>query len=171
MTTSIPAKAKYWVQHKLELVHSNLYGPVTPATPSGNKLFFLLVDDLSCYMRLGRAPMLQGSSGERNHEIPGGRGSGSREEAPHIAHRSRWRVHSVHVRRLLRRARGPEAPHCAAHASTEQCGGKAQPDRDGVARSMMKAMSLPGWFQGEAVNTVVFILNCAPTQSIGARSV
>ena len=41
----------------------------------------------------------------------------------------------------------------------------------GVARSMMKAMSLPGWFQGEAVNTVVFILNCAPTQSIGARSV
>jgi hypothetical protein len=36
----------------------------------------------------------------------------------------------------------------------------------GMARSMMKAMQLPSWFWGEAVNTSVFILNRTATQSI-----
>ena len=40
----------------------------------------------------------------------------------------------------------------------------------GVARSMMKAMSLPGWFWGEAMNTAVFILNRAPTQSVDVKT-
>jgi hypothetical protein len=31
----------------LELVHGDLCGPITPATPSGNKYFILLVDDRS----------------------------------------------------------------------------------------------------------------------------
>lgn len=42
---------KYRAENKLELVHGNLCGPVTLATPSGNKLF-LLVDDLSHYIWL-----------------------------------------------------------------------------------------------------------------------
>jgi len=47
-----PAKARYRVQDKLELVHGDLCCPVTPVTPSGNKLFLLLVDDVSRYMWL-----------------------------------------------------------------------------------------------------------------------
>jgi hypothetical protein len=35
---------------RLELVHENLCGPVTPATPGGRRYFLLLVDDLSRYM-------------------------------------------------------------------------------------------------------------------------
>jgi hypothetical protein len=34
----------------LEQVHGDLFGPVTPSTPSGNMLFFLLIEDLSHYM-------------------------------------------------------------------------------------------------------------------------
>ncbi|WVZ90555.1 hypothetical protein U9M48_036847 [Paspalum notatum var. saurae] len=49
---AFPPEAKYRTVHKLELVHGDLCGPVTPTTPSGNKLFFLLVDDLSRYMWL-----------------------------------------------------------------------------------------------------------------------
>jgi transposase InsO family protein len=47
-----PAQAKRQAEYVLELVHDNLCGPVTPTTPSGNKYFLLLVDDMSQYMWL-----------------------------------------------------------------------------------------------------------------------
>jgi hypothetical protein len=36
----------------LDLVHDDLCGPVSPATPGGKRYFLLLVDDLSRYMWL-----------------------------------------------------------------------------------------------------------------------
>jgi transposase InsO family protein len=36
----------------------------------------------------------------------------------------------------------------------------------GMARSMLKAMKLPGWLWGEAVSTSVYILNRSPTQNV-----
>ena len=36
----------------------------------------------------------------------------------------------------------------------------------GMARSMMKAKSMPAQFWGEAVTTAVFILNRAPTKAL-----
>jgi transposase InsO family protein len=47
---SFPSEAKYRAAHRLELVHGDLCGPVTPVALSGNKFFFLLVNDLSRYM-------------------------------------------------------------------------------------------------------------------------
>jgi hypothetical protein len=35
-----------------------------------------------------------------------------------------------------------------------------------AARSMLKAMDLTGWFWGEAVSTVVYLLHGAPTKSV-----
>jgi transposase InsO family protein len=35
-----------------------------------------------------------------------------------------------------------------------------------TARSMLKAKGLPGWFWGEAVNTVVYVLNICPMKSV-----
>jgi hypothetical protein len=46
------SEAKYRAKEKLELVHGDICGPVTPATPRGNKLFLLLVDNLSRYCGL-----------------------------------------------------------------------------------------------------------------------
>jgi hypothetical protein len=34
----------------LELVHGDICGPISPATPSGNRYFILLVDDLNRFM-------------------------------------------------------------------------------------------------------------------------
>jgi hypothetical protein len=45
-----PVQAKWWAKSILELIHGDLCGPVTPATPSDNKYFLLLVDDMSWYM-------------------------------------------------------------------------------------------------------------------------
>jgi hypothetical protein len=39
-------------EHGLELVHTYLCGPITPATLSGNSYFLLVVDDFSRYMWL-----------------------------------------------------------------------------------------------------------------------
>jgi hypothetical protein len=49
---TFPTVAKFHAEEKLELVHGDLCGPVTPATPGGKRYFFLLVDDVSRYMWL-----------------------------------------------------------------------------------------------------------------------
>jgi hypothetical protein len=38
---TFPYVAKFHVEEKLELVHGDLCGPVTPATPGGKRYFFL----------------------------------------------------------------------------------------------------------------------------------
>jgi hypothetical protein len=35
--TSFLVKAEYWAERRLELVHEDLCGPISPATPRGNK--------------------------------------------------------------------------------------------------------------------------------------
>jgi hypothetical protein len=40
----------FHAKEKLELVHGDLCGPVTPATPGGRCFFLLLVNDMSHYM-------------------------------------------------------------------------------------------------------------------------
>jgi transposase InsO family protein len=50
--TPFPHIAKFCADKLLELVHGDLCGPITPATPSGKKLFLLLIDDKSRYMWL-----------------------------------------------------------------------------------------------------------------------
>lgn len=51
-----PEQARRHVENILDQVHGDLCGPVTPMTPSGNKFFLLLVDDLSRYMWLVLLP-------------------------------------------------------------------------------------------------------------------
>ena len=45
-----PTQANYRAERILELVHGDLCGPISPPTPSGNRYFFLLVDDYSRVM-------------------------------------------------------------------------------------------------------------------------
>jgi hypothetical protein len=49
---TFPSMAKYRAEEKLELVHGDLCGPVMPATLGAKRYFFLLVDDVNCYMWL-----------------------------------------------------------------------------------------------------------------------
>ena len=45
-----PRQASFRAKEKLELVHGDLCGPVTPATPGGRRFFLLLLDDVSRYI-------------------------------------------------------------------------------------------------------------------------
>ena len=45
-----PRQASYRATEQLELVHGDLCGLVSPATPGGRRYFLLLVDDASRYM-------------------------------------------------------------------------------------------------------------------------
>jgi hypothetical protein len=49
---TFPTVAKFHTEEKLELVHGDLCGPVTPVAPGGNQYFILLIDDVSRYMWL-----------------------------------------------------------------------------------------------------------------------
>jgi hypothetical protein len=51
-----PSQASRRASKSLELVHGDLCGPVSPATPSGNRYFLLLVNDYNCYMWLSLLP-------------------------------------------------------------------------------------------------------------------
>jgi hypothetical protein len=50
--TSFPEQVKWRVERALELVHGDLYRPISPATPSRSVYFLLLVDDRSRFMWL-----------------------------------------------------------------------------------------------------------------------
>jgi hypothetical protein len=54
--TSFQTKVKYRAERRLELVHGDLCGQISLATPRGNKYFLSLVDDLSRYMWIGMIP-------------------------------------------------------------------------------------------------------------------
>lgn len=45
-----PSHSSFRAKKKLELIHGDLCGPVSPPTPSGNRYFMLLVDDFSRVM-------------------------------------------------------------------------------------------------------------------------
>jgi hypothetical protein len=49
-STPFSQQARYRATRPPELVHGDLCGPITSATPSGKKFFLLLVDDMSRYM-------------------------------------------------------------------------------------------------------------------------
>ncbi|KAJ9567458.1 LOW QUALITY PROTEIN: hypothetical protein OSB04_003424 [Centaurea solstitialis] len=47
---SFPIQAQYRASKPLELIHTDLCGPIAPETSAGNRYFFLLVDDFSRFM-------------------------------------------------------------------------------------------------------------------------
>jgi len=54
--TPFPQKALWRSTEPLQLLHGDICGPITPATPSGNKYFLLLVDDYSRFKWLSLLP-------------------------------------------------------------------------------------------------------------------
>ena len=55
-----PQQASFQAKEQVELMHGDLCGPVSPATPGGRRYLLLLIDDFSRYMWV----MVLGSKGE-----------------------------------------------------------------------------------------------------------
>jgi hypothetical protein len=77
-------------------MHGDLCGPVTPATPGGQRYFLLLVDDLSRYMWV----MILGSKGEATNVIRRVQVA-AEAECSRKLHRQRRRIHGDGVRVVL----------------------------------------------------------------------
>jgi transposase InsO family protein len=160
-----PTASKFHATRPLELVHADLCGPITPETPGGKKLFLLVVDDKSRYMWL---VLLS-----------------SKDQAGDVIIRLQARVEAEVGRKLgtLCTDRGGEftartfMEYCAEQGVQRHLTAPYTPQQNdvverrnqtvlGMARSMLKAMRMPGHFWGEAVLTAVFILNRSPTRSV-----
>uniref|UniRef100_A0A8R7P947 Retrovirus-related Pol polyprotein from transposon TNT 1-94 n=1 Tax=Triticum urartu TaxID=4572 RepID=A0A8R7P947_TRIUA len=159
-----PQAAKYRAEAPLDLVHADLCGAITPATPGGRCYFLLLVDDHSRYMWLTLLT--------------------SKDEAGAAIKEFQARAETEARRKLgtLRTDRGEYtstalAKHFAATGVQRHLTAPYSPQQNGVverrnqtvvgmARSMMKAKGMPDYFWGEAVTTAVYLLNRAFTRSV-----
>ncbi|XBI71622.1 hypothetical protein VPH35_065793 [Triticum aestivum] len=160
-----PQTAKYRAEASLDLIHADLCGAITPATPGGRRYFLLLVDDHNRYMWLNLLT--------------------SKDEAATTIKEFQARVEIEARRRLgtLRTDRRGEftstalAKHFASIGVQRHLTAPYSPQQNGVverrnqtvvgmARSMMKAKGMPDYFWGEAVTTAVYLLNRAFTRSV-----
>jgi hypothetical protein len=161
---------EYQVERHLELVHGDLCGPISSATPRGNKYLLLLVDDLSRYMWVAVIPSkdravgaikdiharVEGESGLKLKALRTGR----RGEFTAIEFTDYCAVEGVNHQHTT--PYSPQLNSVVKHRNGMVVA---------IARSMLKAKGLPGWFWGEVVNAVVYVLNRCSTKSIDGMTV
>ena len=164
-----PEKARYRAQKPLELVHGDLCGPITPATPGGRRYILLLVDDYSRFMWV----LLLASKDEAERAI--------------VKQQAAAEVECGHKLRVLRTDRGGEFTsatfykHCDEKGVQRHLTAPYSPQQNGVverrnqtvlgmARCMLKAKQVPSTYWGEAVLTAVFILNRSFTRSVDGKT-
>jgi hypothetical protein len=153
----------------LQLLHGDICGPITPATPSGNKYFLLLVDDYSHYMWVSLLPSKDAAAAAiKNVQAAAERKTGKKLLS-------------------LRTDRGGEFTaaefnrYCAELGVHREVTAPYSPQQNGMVerrnqsvvgtvRSMMKAKNLPGVFWGEAVSTAVYLLNRSSSKSIAGKT-
>uniref|UniRef100_A0ACD5Z1Q6 Uncharacterized protein n=1 Tax=Avena sativa TaxID=4498 RepID=A0ACD5Z1Q6_AVESA len=167
--TPFPQRASFRAKERLELVHGDLCGLVTPATPGGRRYFLLLVDDLSRYMWV----MVLGSKGEAADAIRRVQANAEAECGRKL--------------RVLRTDNGGEftaaefASYCADEGIQRHHSAPYSPQQNGVverrnqtvvgmARSLLKQRGMPAVFWGEAVVTAVYILNRSPIKALDGRT-
>jgi transposase InsO family protein len=164
-----PRQSSFRAKERLELVHGDLCGPVTPATPGGRRYFLLLVDDYSRYMWV----IILGSKGEAALAIRRAQAAAEAECGRKL--------------RVLRTDNGGEftagefASYCADEGVQRHYSAPYSPQQNGVverrnqtvvgmARALLKQRGVPAIFWGEAVVTAVYILNRSPTKALNGRT-
>nr|GEV49336.1 retrovirus-related Pol polyprotein from transposon TNT 1-94 [Tanacetum cinerariifolium] len=161
-----PTQTLYKAKERLELIHADICGPISPQTPADNRYFFLLVDDFSLVIWVY---MLK-----------------SKDEALGMFQKFCVLVENktgVKVK-TLRTDRGVEfnskaftkycddtglKHHFTAPYSPQQNGVMERRNRSVIemARSMMKSMEVLDTLWGEVVRQAVYIQNRVPTKTLG----
>ncbi|XP_042756658.2 retrovirus-related Pol polyprotein from transposon TNT 1-94 [Lactuca sativa] len=163
--SSFPASTNYRAKKKLELVHGDLCGPVSPPTPAGNIYFMLLVDD---YSRVMWVFFIK-----------------TKDEAfrTFTDFRSKVENETGEKLKMLRTDRGGEflskkfEEYCSETGLERQYTAPYSPQQNGVverrnrtvlemARSCLKAMMVPDALWGEAVSHAVYVLNRLSTKAL-----
>jgi transposase InsO family protein len=164
-----PQQSSFRATERLELVHRDLCGLVTPATPGGRRYFLLLIDDLSRYMWV----VVLGSKGEVVDAI--------RHAQAAVEVECGRKLH------MLRTNNGGEfmvaefASYCADEGVQCDYSAPYSPQQNGVierrnqmvvgmARALLKQRGVPAVFWGEVVVTAVYILNRSPTKALNGKT-
>ncbi|GKB16092.1 zinc finger, CCHC-type containing protein [Tanacetum coccineum] len=153
-----PPHTSFRANKRLELVHGDLCGPISPPTPTGNRYFMLLVDD---YSRVMWVYLLK-----------------TKDEALEVFKnfRKKVEVETGEKLKVLRTDRGGEflsnqfTMYCNETGLERHYTSPYSPQQNGVVerrnrtvvemvRSMLKTMNVPNVLWGEAVNHAVYILN------------
>jgi transposase InsO family protein len=167
--TSFPRTAAYRAEEALELIHGDICGPITPATPSGSRYFLLLVDDSSRYMWL----RILCSKDQA---------AGAIKQYKQVAE-----VEIGHKLKAFRTDRGGEftsvefAEYCVEQGVRRQLTVPYSPQQNGVVERhdqtvvgtthcLLKSKGLPGWLWGEVVATAVYLLNRSLTRSLEGKT-
>nr|GEX83346.1 zinc finger, CCHC-type [Tanacetum cinerariifolium] len=160
-----PKKAKGRSTSPLDLIYGDLCEPITPATPSGKRYIFLLVDDYSRYMW---AYFL--STKDQAFDT-------FKEFKKTIENELRTTL------KMFRTDRGGEfnssefTQYCKENGIARQLTAPYSPQQNGVVerrnrtimsttRCMMKATEMPQDFWAEAVRHAIYILNSVPTKAL-----
>lgn len=160
-----PASTSYKAERKLELVHGDLCGPISPPTPAGNRYFMLLVDD---YSRVMWVHLMK-----------------TKDEAFNIFRnfRSKVEIETGEKLKILRTDRGGEflsnqfTKYCSETGLERHFTSPYSPQQNGVVerrnrtvlemvRSCLKTMRVPDVLWGEAVSHAVYVLNRLSTKAL-----
>lgn len=167
--TPFPHNAVFRAEVQLELVHGDLYGPISPSTPGGNKYFILLVDDYSRFMWI----FLLKCKSEAFEAFKKFKKQAENEIGKKI--------------KCFRTDRGGEFMSFEFKKFCEEEGVKRHltapfsPQQNGVVerrnqtvmemtRSIMKSRNVPAILWGEATLTSVYLLNRYPTRSVQGKT-
>ncbi|CAL9003906.1 unnamed protein product [Prunus brigantina] len=162
---SFPAKSTWRAQFPLELVHTDICGPMQIASMSENRYFLLFIDD---YTRMAWVYFLRNKSNAFEC---------------FKKFKAMTELQSGHKVKSLRSDRGGEfmsnefLAHCSEARIQRQLTVAYSPQQNGVAerknrtviemaKSMLHEKSLPYEFWAEAVHTAVYLLNRCPSKSL-----
>ncbi|KAG7583121.1 GAG-pre-integrase domain [Arabidopsis suecica] len=160
-----PQEATYRATKKLELIHGDLCGPITPSTSAGNKYIFVLIDDFSRYMWT----ILLKEKGDAFQKFQNFKNLAEKECEQKI--------------QTFRTDRGGEFMSSEFISFCEKSGIKRHftapytPQQNGVverrnrtllemARSILKHMHMPNHLWGEAIRHSTYLLNRVTTRAL-----
>lgn len=160
-----PQATSYHASKKLELIHGDLCGPITPSTMAGNRYIFVLIDDYSRYMWTA----LLKEKGEAFNKFKKFKCLVEQESGEHI--------------QVFRTDRGGEFVSHEFNSFCEETGIKRHltapytPQQNGVVerrnrtmmemtRSIMKHMHMPNYLWGEAIRHSTYLLNRISTRAV-----
>ncbi|KAD3336326.1 hypothetical protein E3N88_31845 [Mikania micrantha] len=157
-----PNQARFKSDKPLELVCGDLCGPISPPTHSGKKYIFLLVDDCTRYMWIYLLSskdqafgifrefkqLVENEVGTKLKTLRTDRGG----EFTSSEFNSFYKEHGIALQLTALQQNGVVERRNRTMLST--------------TRSIMKAMSMPQSFWGEAVRHTIYVLNRTPTKAL-----
>ena len=161
--------ARWRAQKKLELVHVDLCGPITPSTTGGNMYFMLLIDDSTrwCYVYVLKTKdqaldafvkfkaEAENVTGEKIKVLRSDRGG------EFLAATFREECEKARIQRHL------TAPYCPQQNGVVERKNRTVME---MARSLLKSMNVLGRLWGEALRHSVYLLNRLPTNAMGDKT-